>query len=404
MGTVGLRATLPAGGEATLPFVLAWHFPELTNYWNRPGRGLASSSRVPGARLGNYYTTRHADAWAVAQEVAGALDGLRARTLSFKEALFDSTLPGGGARRRLQPDEHHPHHDLPAHRGRGLPRLRGLRRQRRLLPHGLHPRLELRAGPGAPLPGPGALHAGDGLPGEHAPHGPDELPHPAAGRLRRAVGLQAGGGRADGLRAEAVPRVAALRGHRVAARAVAPGEAGDRVGLGARLLGRRRGRGDGGGAAQHLRHRVLRPQHHVRHALPGGPQGGRGDGRGPGGHGRRRRASARCTRPDAAGYDAQLWNGEYFQQRVEVREAPGDEGAQRGVAPQPDQAGGGAAALPVRRGLPLRSAPGAVVRPRDGAGLPAARGAGEAGDRGHRAPQLAPRPLRPRVPASAPTP
>ncbi len=93
VGTVGLRATLPAGGEATLPFVLAWHFPELTNYWNRPGRGLAASSRVPGARLGNYYTTRHADAWAVAQEVAGALEGLRARTLAFKGALFDSTLP-----------------------------------------------------------------------------------------------------------------------------------------------------------------------------------------------------------------------------------------------------------------------------------------------------------------------
>ncbi|HEX2326540.1 MAG TPA: GH116 family glycosyl-hydrolase, partial [Chloroflexota bacterium] len=93
VGTVGLRVTLPAGGEATLPFVLAWHFPELTNYWNRPGRGLASSSRVPGARLGNYDTTRHADAWAVAQEVAGALDGLRARTLAFKGALFDSTLP-----------------------------------------------------------------------------------------------------------------------------------------------------------------------------------------------------------------------------------------------------------------------------------------------------------------------
>ena len=73
VGTVGLRATLPAGGEATLPFVLAWHFPELTNYWNRPGRGLAVQPGAGGAP-GNYYTTRHADAWAVAQEVAGALD------------------------------------------------------------------------------------------------------------------------------------------------------------------------------------------------------------------------------------------------------------------------------------------------------------------------------------------
>jgi hypothetical protein len=84
---------VPAGGEATLPVVLAWHFSELTNYWNTAGRGIAASSRVPGARLGNYYTTRHPDAWVVAHEVAGALDGLRARTLAFKRALFDTTLP-----------------------------------------------------------------------------------------------------------------------------------------------------------------------------------------------------------------------------------------------------------------------------------------------------------------------
>jgi uncharacterized protein (DUF608 family) len=94
VGTVGLRATVPAGGEAMLPFVLAWHFAELTNYWNRTTTpGIAPSSRVPGARLGNYYTTRHPDAWAVAREVAGALDGLRARTAAFARSLFDSTLP-----------------------------------------------------------------------------------------------------------------------------------------------------------------------------------------------------------------------------------------------------------------------------------------------------------------------
>ena len=92
VGTVGLRATIPAGGEVTLPFVLAWHFPELTNYWNRTSPRL-TSSKVLGMRLGNYYTSRHADAWAVAEEVAAGLEGMRARTLAFKEALFGSTLP-----------------------------------------------------------------------------------------------------------------------------------------------------------------------------------------------------------------------------------------------------------------------------------------------------------------------
>src|SRR5687768_12398656 len=54
IGTLGLRVTVPPGGEVTLPFVLGWHFPDLTNYWNR-------NSPVLGARLGNHYTTQHAD-------------------------------------------------------------------------------------------------------------------------------------------------------------------------------------------------------------------------------------------------------------------------------------------------------------------------------------------------------
>ena len=86
VGTLGLRATVPPGGAVTLPIVLTWHFPNLTNYWNR-------NSPVLGARLGNYYTTRHADAWAVARDVVARLDALRDRTRTFVASLFDSTLP-----------------------------------------------------------------------------------------------------------------------------------------------------------------------------------------------------------------------------------------------------------------------------------------------------------------------
>ncbi|MDQ3700283.1 MAG: non-lysosomal glucosylceramidase [Chloroflexota bacterium] len=86
IGTIGLCASIPPGGEVTLPLVLAWHFPHLTNYWNR-------NTPVLGARLGNYYTTRHADAWDVARDVVTRLDTLRARTEAFRDALFGSTLP-----------------------------------------------------------------------------------------------------------------------------------------------------------------------------------------------------------------------------------------------------------------------------------------------------------------------
>ncbi|HET7768413.1 MAG TPA: GH116 family glycosyl-hydrolase [Chloroflexota bacterium] len=86
IGTLGLRAMVPPGGEVTLPIVLGWHFPNLTNYWNR-------NSPVLGSRLGNHYTTQHADAWEVVTDVVGRLDALRDRTRGFAEALFTSTLP-----------------------------------------------------------------------------------------------------------------------------------------------------------------------------------------------------------------------------------------------------------------------------------------------------------------------
>jgi uncharacterized protein (DUF608 family) len=86
VGTLGLCATVPPGGEVTLPFVLAWHLPNLTNYWNR-------QSPVLGTRLGNWYTTRRADAWAAAQDVVARLEELTGRTREFQEALYSSTLP-----------------------------------------------------------------------------------------------------------------------------------------------------------------------------------------------------------------------------------------------------------------------------------------------------------------------
>ncbi len=86
IGTLGLCATVPAGGEVAFPFVLAWHFPNLTNYWNR-------NSPVHGARLGNWYTTRHADAWEAACDVVRRLDDLTERTREFHDVLLGSTLP-----------------------------------------------------------------------------------------------------------------------------------------------------------------------------------------------------------------------------------------------------------------------------------------------------------------------
>ena len=86
VGTLGLVVTVPAGGTIELPFILAWHFPNLVNYWN-------PEPEVHGKRVGNYYTTEFADALEVARYTAANLDRLEAETRLYHDTLFDSTLP-----------------------------------------------------------------------------------------------------------------------------------------------------------------------------------------------------------------------------------------------------------------------------------------------------------------------
>ncbi len=86
VGSLGLRARVEPGQSVELPIVLAWHFPHLTNYWNR-------EPEVRGQRLGNYYTTRFADAWDAAHFTVAHLEELTRETQAFHQALFESTLP-----------------------------------------------------------------------------------------------------------------------------------------------------------------------------------------------------------------------------------------------------------------------------------------------------------------------
>ncbi len=86
VGTLGLTASIAPGATVELPFILAWHFPNLTNYWN-------SEPAVSGKRLGNYYTTRFSDAWDAARHTAAHLPRLEAATRLYHDTLFESTLP-----------------------------------------------------------------------------------------------------------------------------------------------------------------------------------------------------------------------------------------------------------------------------------------------------------------------
>jgi uncharacterized protein (DUF608 family) len=86
VGVVGLRAHLAPGETVTLPFVIAWHFPNLENGWN-------GEAAVKGRRIGNWYTTRFADAWDAARYALAEGPRLEADSRAFHSAFYGSTLP-----------------------------------------------------------------------------------------------------------------------------------------------------------------------------------------------------------------------------------------------------------------------------------------------------------------------
>ena len=134
-------ARSPPAREAEFAFVLAWHFPNRT-----PERcGWTAPKGDEKDVIGNWYATRFADAWAVAEHAAANLDEL--------EQPHAAGSPPPCARppcpRRREGRRHgesldaREHHLLP-HRRRRVPRLRRRQRSGRLLPRQLHARVELR--------------------------------------------------------------------------------------------------------------------------------------------------------------------------------------------------------------------------------------------------------------------
>ena len=90
VGSLALTQSIPAGGEATVTFLLAWHFPNRTpERCNWPAPESVPSTTV----VGNAYTERFRDAWDVSQRAAAELPKLEARARAFTKALESSTLP-----------------------------------------------------------------------------------------------------------------------------------------------------------------------------------------------------------------------------------------------------------------------------------------------------------------------
>lgn len=86
VGTLALRATIAPGASVALPFVLAWHFPNLTNTWN-------GDDALKGKRLGTAYGVRFTDAWDAGTHALRAAERLERETRRFVATLEESTLP-----------------------------------------------------------------------------------------------------------------------------------------------------------------------------------------------------------------------------------------------------------------------------------------------------------------------
>ncbi len=84
--TLASHFTLRPGETKQVVFVLAWHFPNTENYWTR-------DKEHHGKPVRNHYGTKWSSAWDPAAHLLANYDALRARSLAYRDALWNSTLP-----------------------------------------------------------------------------------------------------------------------------------------------------------------------------------------------------------------------------------------------------------------------------------------------------------------------
>lgn len=90
VGSLAIAHRLEPGDSHAFEFVLAWHFPNRPRAW----QGNINLDNTNADRVvRNHYAARFADAWAVARHLTGNLADLERQTRAFHAALFGSGLP-----------------------------------------------------------------------------------------------------------------------------------------------------------------------------------------------------------------------------------------------------------------------------------------------------------------------
>ena len=95
VGSLAAEVLVAPRGEEALTFLLTWHFPNRQTWTpsKEEGGGTGSECGCAPNRVGNYYATQYSDAWDVAEKTASRLVALEAETLRFVSAFCESDLP-----------------------------------------------------------------------------------------------------------------------------------------------------------------------------------------------------------------------------------------------------------------------------------------------------------------------
>jgi len=88
--TLAVKEELSPGEEKSITFLITWHFPNRRGWDQGPSFYSAFGT---DEIVGNYYTTRHVDAWYTAEYISNKLNELEDKTVQFASAFCESDIP-----------------------------------------------------------------------------------------------------------------------------------------------------------------------------------------------------------------------------------------------------------------------------------------------------------------------
>lgn len=87
MASLAVKKTIPAKSTRTFTFYISWHFPNRLD-WND-----SYTPNYKGKIIGNYYTTKYANAWDVIAKEAAKMPGYEKETIDFVNAFLSAGIP-----------------------------------------------------------------------------------------------------------------------------------------------------------------------------------------------------------------------------------------------------------------------------------------------------------------------